>query len=84
MVVEVDRARILDHCQFSVCWYHRCLPLWSWWGRVRIVSISNSGRVCSTEFTYTGYRVRSVGQNGKISYDMVPLSRDLFILQDSC
>jgi len=46
------------------------------------VSISNSRRVCSTEFTYAGCRIRSVGQNGKASYEMVPLSSDLVVLRD--
>lgn len=32
----------------------------------------------STGFAYAGYRVRSVGQRGNVSYNMVLLSRDPF------
>ena len=82
VAAEVDRSHILDHCQLPLRRYHLCLPFRYWWRRVRPVSVLSSGRVNSTGFAYAGYRVRSVGQNGDISYNMVPLSRDLFLQED--
>ena len=75
-MVGIDHVRILDHRRFPVCWHHRRVPFWRWWGRIRIVSVQLK-RPESAKVTYTDCRVRSMGQYGEASYEMVLLPREL-------